>query len=234
MANQVNPNTVNPNTVNPNTANPNTANPNAVRPNTVAPGTMCPYAARQNVACPYVARQSFSCPYMANPYAARPIPVAPHAATPTETKPNVAAPVEEKQNNAKQKGPRPDYIMKKSGWSVVRPWHILLGFLIVPLIIMIVKVINIKDDKIYFYKNKVVHKHGILNKKETTTILTRVLSVSVDRPFWGRIFNYGTIKVDVIGKWDIDMTGVKRPKKAKKYLESLVGDGRQMRHVISN
>ena len=234
MANQVNPNTVNPNTV----------NPNAVRPNTAAPATMCPYAARQNVVCPYVARQHVACPYMANAYAARPMPAAPYTATPAEAKPNVVAttdtkpdavaPVEKKKKAAKQKGPRPDYVMKKSGWSVVRPWHILLGFLIVPLIIMIVKIINIKDDKIYFYKNKVVHKHGILNKKETTTILTRVLSVSVDRPFWGRIFNYGTIKVDVIGKWDIDMTGVKRPKKAKKYLESLVVDGRQTRHVISN
>ena len=42
---------------------------------------------------------------------------------------------------------KPNYVMKKSAWSVIRPWHILLSFLIVPLIIMIIKIINIKDDK---------------------------------------------------------------------------------------
>jgi hypothetical protein len=205
---------------------------------------MCPYAARQNVACPYAARQNITCPYMANAYAARPMPAMPYAAAPTGVKQNAAAPTDtqqnadapraRKQNITRPKTPQPDYVMKRSGWSVVRPWHILLGFLIVPLIIMIVKIINVKDDKIYFYKNKVVHKYGIFNKKETTTILTRVLSVSVDRPFWGRIFNYGTIEVDVIGKWDIDMKGVKNPKKAKKYLESIAVDGRRIRSIIGN
>ena len=43
---------------------------------------------------------------------------------------------------------KPNFVMKKSAWSVVRPWHILLGFLIFPLIIMIVKIINIKDETI--------------------------------------------------------------------------------------
>lgn len=126
----------------------------------------------------------------------------------------------------------PSYVMKKSAWSVIRPWHILLGILIVPLIIMIVKIICIKDDKIYFYANKVVHKHGIFNKYEKTTILTRVLSVTVKQTFWGRIFNYGTIEVDVVGKWDIKMVGIKDPKKAKAYLEKFVANGMSMRPVL--
>jgi uncharacterized membrane protein YdbT with pleckstrin-like domain len=128
----------------------------------------------------------------------------------------------------------PSYVVKKSAWSVIRPWHILLFFLIVPLIIMIVKIICIKDDKIYFYRNKVVHKHGIFNKYEKTTILTRVLSVTVKQTFWGRIFNYGTIQIDVIGKWDIDMSGVKNPRKAKEYIEKFIANGIAMRPVLVN
>ena len=129
---------------------------------------------------------------------------------------------------------KPNYVMKRSAWSVVRPWHILLFFLIVPLIIMVIKIINVKDDKISFYNNKVVHTRGIFTKYEKTTVLTRVLSVTVKQTFWGRIFNYGTIYVDVVGKWDINMTGIKNPSEARQYLERFVINGRNMRSIITN
>ena len=129
---------------------------------------------------------------------------------------------------------KPNYVIKKSAWSVIRPWHILLSFLIVPLIIMIVQIINIQDETISFYKNRVVIKCGIFNKQERTTIMTPVLSVTVKQTFWGRIFNYGTIQLDVIGKWDIDMSGVKNPRKAKEYLERYAANGRRMRTIVSD
>ena len=117
---------------------------------------------------------------------------------------------------------------------MLNPGHILLSFLIVPLIIMIVKIINVRDDTISFYNNKVVHRSGIFAKHEKTTVLTRVLSVSVHQTFWGRIFNYGTIRIDVVGKWDINMRGVKNPMKAKEYLEKFVPNGRSMRSIVSD
>ena len=129
---------------------------------------------------------------------------------------------------------KPRYVIRKSGWSVIRPWHILLSFLIVPLFIMIWKIINIKDETISFYNNKVVLRSGILNKHEKTTILTPVLSVTVKQTFWGRIFNYGNIYIDVVGKWDINMRGVKNPMEAKAYLEKFVANGRNVRPVVMN
>lgn len=129
---------------------------------------------------------------------------------------------------------KPNYVMKKSAWSVIRPWHILLGFLVVPLIIMIIKIINVKDDKIFFYNNKVVQTSGIFSRYERTNILTQVLSVTVKQTFWGRIFNYGTVYVDVVGKWDINMSGVKDPLKAKAYLERFVPNGKGVKPLIMN
>lgn len=129
---------------------------------------------------------------------------------------------------------KPNYVIKKSAWSVIRPWHILLFFLIVPLIIMIIKIINIKDETISFYGNKVVHRSGIFSKYEKTTILTRVLSVTVKQSLWGRIFNYGTIYVDVVGKWDINMNGIRKPREAKAFLERYVANGMTMRPIIMN
>ncbi len=129
---------------------------------------------------------------------------------------------------------KPNYVMKKSAWSVIRPWHLLLFFLIVPLIIMIVKIINIKDDKILFYNNKVVQQSGVFSKYEKTNILTRVLSVTVKQTFWGRLFNYGTVKVDVVGEWDINMSGVKDPMGAKAFLETFVANGAAVKPIIMN
>ena len=129
---------------------------------------------------------------------------------------------------------KPNYVMKKSAWSVIRPWHLIFFFLIVPLIIMIVKIINVKDDKILFYNNKVVQQSGVFSKYEKTNILTRVLSVTVKQTFWGRLFNYGTVKVDVVGEWDINMSGVKDPMGAKAFLETFVANGATVKPIIMN
>ena len=129
---------------------------------------------------------------------------------------------------------KPNYVMRKSAWSVIKWWHILFGFLIIPLLIMLWKIINIKDETISFYGNKVVHKEGILNLREQTTILTQVYSVTVNQTFWGRIFNYGNLTIDVAGPWDIDTTGIKSPRKAKKFLETLAANGRTVRPIIMN
>lgn len=129
---------------------------------------------------------------------------------------------------------KPNYVIKKSAWSVIKWWHIVFGIFIIPLLIMIWKIINIKDESISFYNNKVVHRSGILSKNEKTTILTRVLSVTVKQTLWGRIFNYGTIYVDMMGKWDIKMRGIKNPKGAKEYLEKFVANGTGMRQILTN
>ena len=129
---------------------------------------------------------------------------------------------------------KPNYVMRKSAWSVVRPWHILLGFLIFPLIVMIVKIINIKDETISFYDNKVVERSGIFSKQEHTNILTHVLAVSYKQTFWGRICGYGDITIDVVGHWDIDMKGIKNPKKARDFLENYTAKGLGMQQFIMN
>ena len=129
---------------------------------------------------------------------------------------------------------KPNYVMRKSAWSVIRPWHILLSFLIVPLIIMIVKIIDAKDESISFYNDRVVLKSGIFSRYERTNIMTPVLSATVKQTFFGKIFNYGTVYVDVVGKWDINMSGVKDPLAAKAYLEKFVANGKGVKPFVMN
>jgi len=158
---------------------------------------------------------------------------------------------------------KPNYIMRKSAWCVIHVWEVLLlllsiptliaGFVlplpepfnlvvfalagvlfVVPAVIMAWNVINIMDETISIYYNKVVQRSGILAKYEHTNILTNVLSVTVKQTMWGRIFNYGTITIDTVGPWDIDMKGIKDPMKAKEYLENYAANGLGMQQFIMN
>lgn len=187
-------------------------------------------AARPTNASPYNAN-----PYNANSYNANPYNANPYNANAYRTNPygaNAYNANAYNQNAYRPASNKPNYVMRKSAWSVIRPWHILLFFLVIPLLIMIWKIINVKDETISFYNNRVVEKSGILAKNEKTTVLTRMLSVSIHQTFWGRIFNYGDIQVDVVGKWDVNMKGIKKPKKAKKFLETIAMDGMRMRPII--
>ena len=115
-----------------------------------------------------------------------------------------------------------NYVAKKSVWAVISIWHILLCWLIIPLIIMVVKIFIAKSYVIEFYDNKVIVKSGILTKKERQSILTNVASVSIEQTLMGRICNYGDIKVDIVGRWDVNTEGIKNPKGLKEYLNKYV------------
>lgn len=84
---------------------------------------------------------------------------------------------------------------------------------------MIYNIIKLKKDVIEFYDDKIICKKGVFGKSETTTVFMGVYAVNVEQSFFGRIFNYGDVKVDAAGKWDIDSTGIKKPRKLKEFLE---------------
>ncbi len=87
-------------------------------------------------------------------------------------------------------------------------------------LIFLGKVLMLKTYKIMYYDNKVVCQHGFpWNRHERTSAFLGATSVVVDRSLGGLIFNYGDVYIDTIGKWDIDTTYIKKPKKLKAYLE---------------
>lgn len=47
-----------------------------------------------------------------------------------------------------------------------------------------------------------------------------IVSVSVNQSIRGRIFNYGDISVDAVGKWDINTRGIANPESLKRYLNT--------------
>ena len=117
---------------------------------------------------------------------------------------------------------KPNYVAKKSVAHALNFWLILFFWLVIPLIIQIVKIIQAVNYKIEFYDEKVVVTSGVINTKERQSVFAGVYSVSVEQNLLGKIFGYGDIKIDCPGKWDIDTEGMKNPKELKAYLEKYI------------
>lgn len=117
---------------------------------------------------------------------------------------------------------QPEYVAKKSILPAFSFRRVILFFLIVPLIMIICEVIKLKKDVIEFYDGKIVCKKGVFSKSETTTVFMGVYAVNIEQSYFGKIFNYGNVKVDAVGKWDINSTGIENPKELKAYLENFV------------
>ena len=79
---------------------------------------------------------------------------------------------------------------------------------------------NLKAKKIEFYENYIVQKGGVIVKYERQSTFRGVISVSINQSIHGRMFDYGDIVVDVVGKWDVNTTAIADPKHLKKYLDS--------------
>lgn len=95
--------------------------------------------------------------------------------------------------------------------------------LIINAIVIACAVIYARNYELRFYGNKVVEKYGIFSTHEKSSVLTPILGVSISQSFWGKIFNYGSIDIDVVGKkWDITTTHIKAPYEFKEFLEKFI------------
>lgn len=119
-----------------------------------------------------------------------------------------------------------NYIARKTAWSAVTFWRVVLFWLIIPLIIMIFGIIKAKKGCVEFYDDYVIVKEGgFFTKKERRSAFPGVIAVSIEQSLFGRMFGYGDVKVDVIGKWDVDLKGISKPVELQRFLESKIVSG---------
>ena len=128
---------------------------------------------------------------------------------------------------------KPNYVAKKSVTAVLSFWLIVFFWLVIPVIIQIARILSAKCYSIEFYDNKIVVKSGVLSKQENQSVFAGVYSVSISQSFFGRIFNYGNVRVDCPGKWDVDTESIKDPSALKKYLENYITSN-GMTNIIHN
>ena len=84
----------------------------------------------------------------------------------------------------------------------------------------IIRFLAVKLECYEFYDHKIVYKKGVFRRHEATATFLGVLAIEVNRTFAGRILGYGNVTVDAVGRWDMDIEMVSKPKKLQAYLES--------------
>lgn len=118
---------------------------------------------------------------------------------------------------------KPEYVAKKSGWAAVSFLWILSCIFVLPAIILAFRIIAAKHYEIEFYQDKIIIKSGWLTKKKTQMVFMGVTSTSTEQTLWGNLFNYGTVIVDCVGKWDVNNTTyIKDPAKLEEYLQTRI------------
>ena len=115
-----------------------------------------------------------------------------------------------------------EFVARTSAWAGVKIGYILLFFLIVPIVIMIFKIMAAKEYRLEFYQNKVIEHKGWLSTSTRTITFNGILSTDLKQSFWGTIWDYGTVIVDAVGKWDVETTHIKYPEKLEAYLQTRV------------
>ena len=125
-----------------------------------------------------------------------------------------------------------NYVAKKTAWSAVTFFRVAFFWLIVPLIIMVVDIFVKKSTTIEFYDGYIIQKSGVLSKKEKRSVFPKVAAVSINQSLFGRMFNYGDVNVDVIGQWDVNLSGIAKPHELKKYLEDKMVDANSINPTV--
>ena len=128
----------------------------------------------------------------------------------------------------------PNYVAKKSAWSVISFWSVLFFFLIVPLIVMIIKIIIAKHEIIEFYDDYIVEKSGVLARREKRMVFQGVVYTSISQRFWQRVFGYGDISIRSIGRLCINAKGIARPVDLKEFLEKHYLKTEDVAKVLAN
>ena len=117
----------------------------------------------------------------------------------------------------------PNYVAKKSAWGGVSFGSILACILIIPIFMLIFRILAAKQFCLEFYDDKIIIKSGLLNKKKQQMVFMGVTSVSVEQSLWGRLFGYGDVVVDCVGKWDVsNTTYIKNPEALEEYLQTRI------------
>ena len=128
---------------------------------------------------------------------------------------------------------KPNYVAHKSAWSCVSFLWILACVLVIPLIVLIFRIIAVKHYAIEFYDDKIIIKSGWLNTKKKQMVFMGVTSVSVEQSLWGKMFNYGTVVVDCVGKWDVNSTAyICNPNALEAYLQTRIVSDRPTAPIV--
>ena len=93
---------------------------------------------------------------------------------------------------------------------------------------------------IKIYDDKIISREGLISTNERRATMTPIIGISVSQGLFGKIFNYGNIVIDKVGRgWDIKTSYVKSPYAVKRSLENFIqsqknNDNNKINYFVAN
>ena len=87
------------------------------------------------------------------------------------------------------------------------------------------KLVRNLTTTIFVSDKRFFHSHGWINRHAHEIVIGKVESILVEQSFWGRIFNYGTVKVSGTGAGTIVLRFLKRPLEFQRQVRAAQGSG---------
>lgn len=126
----------------------------------------------------------------------------------------------------------PNYIARKSAFSVLTFVRVISCVLIIPFFVLLYRIAAAKNYRIEFYDDRIVTYNGLINIRKKQVVFMGVTGVSTSKSLMGRIFSYGDVSVDCVGKWDVDTYGIKYPDALESYLQSKIVQAPQSNQFV--
>ena len=108
-------------------------------------------------------------------------------------------------------------------------WCVLFCWLIIPIIMMIVRILQTKFTKTTITTKEIISEHGILSKNTDELLLKRVTDVRLSQPLWQRIFGLSTITIASTDVSDeaLNIAGIPNGKAVWQQLRDAIAEERQ-------
>ena len=97
---------------------------------------------------------------------------------------------------------RNEEIVKKaerSAWLLVGAWVFGILFfwlLFIPLIKAVIATVRYRSAELAITNKRIIGKTGVVNSGSLDAPLNKIQNASVSQPFFGKIFNYGVVRID--------------------------------------
>ena len=121
--------------------------------------------------------------------------------------------------------------IRRSIWAEMTFLKILFCWLIIP---VVVAVVVAKSYTVTITDKKIIVKSGVFNKRTSEYAVAGITSMTVNQPFFGGIFKYGTLAISLAGNRSVYLENIVDPQSAKSFLNKKLEKTADAEHILTN
>ena len=120
---------------------------------------------------------------------------------------------------------------RKSAWAEMTLLKVLFCWLILPVIVAIVVA---RHYNVHVGQMSISVKEGVFSISNHEYAVAGITEINVYQSFFGRIFNYGTVKISLAGNKYVGLEGILAPNEIKAFIESQLNKTADATHMLVN